>query len=281
MDIGPYPRRKVLSLGASALVCGPLSRTSLGVSEPEPNRMESRGTILMCGGGKLPDSLLDRFCELSDNKNSRLVLVPTASERSDTGDYSPWLELWKQRGWRDVQIVHADHQKTSRHADFGKQIDQASAVWITGGDQSRLADRFLGTPFIHRLHQLFRRGGVLGGTSAGAAIVSETMIASGTEEPVFGKGFGFLPRVIVDQHFQQKNRFERLSKAIERHPEQIGVGLDESTGIELTVAKATVIGNGHVHGYRAGSKPTVWGPGETIDRNQWSELFYIQSQMRE
>ena len=281
METGPYPRRKVLSLGASTLVCGPLGHACLG--EPTPTRFgpETNGTILMCGGGKLPDSLLDRFCELSDHMNSRLVLLPTASERSDTGDYSPWLELWKQRGWRDVQVVHADHQRAAMHADFAKQIDQASAVWITGGDQSRLADRFLGTPFIHRLHQLFQRGGVLGGTSAGAAIMSETMIASGAEEPVFGKGFGFLPRVIVDQHFQQKNRFERLSKAIERHPEQIGVGLDESTGIELTVAKATVIGNGQVYGYRAGNKPTVWGPGDTIDWNHWSELFCIPTQMRE
>ena len=173
MDKGHYYRREILSVGASTLCTSPLVAHLPSCLQERSEK--TPGTILICGGGKLPDSILDRFCEISDSKNSTLVLIPTASARSDSGDYSPWLELWKSRGWQDVLVVHSSDNRTTKDPKFAEQIDQAQAVWITGGDQSRLSERFSGTVLIERLNHLLQRGGVLGGTSAGAAILSKTM----------------------------------------------------------------------------------------------------------
>ena len=283
MDKGFIHRRQILSMG-SALGLGTLcahGQQPVEPVNPKPSgsSFDPRGTLLMCGGGKLPDEILDRFCELGEFNKSMLVLIPTASERSDTGDYSPWLELWKQRGWRDVQIVHAPDRQTVTREDFGKQIEQASAVWITGGDQNRLAQRFHASVLVDQLYKLLARGGVLGGTSAGAAIMSKRMITGGTNEPTMGEGFGLLPEVIVDQHFTQKNRFERLAKAIAMHRDLVGIGIDESTGVELQASGGSVIGQGSVHVYlgnysdRDKSQPIVWASGQRIAPEGWSRLF--------
>lgn len=268
-----YDRRKILSIGASTLCTGTLHTGSLASGLQASDRSETPGTILMCGGGKLPDSVLDRFCEKSDATNSTLVLIPTASARSDSGDYSPWLELWKSRGWQEVLVVHAADAQAAKDPHFGEAIDRAKSVWITGGDQTRLAERFLGTALIERLNNLLRRGGVLGGTSAGAAILSKNMIASGTNQPEMAGGFGLLPSIIIDQHFTQKNRFERLAKAVSLHKQLVGIGIDESTGLELHGSNAKVIGLGRIHVYRDQSSPVHWSQEQQIDPSQWSELF--------
>ena len=268
-----YDRRKILSIGASTLCTGTLHTGSLASGLQACDRSETPGTILMCGGGKIPDSVLDRFCEKSDATNSTLVLIPTASARSDSGDYSPWLELWKSRGWQEVLVVHAADAQAAKDPHFGEAIDRAKSVWITGGDQTRLAERFLGTALIERLNNLLRRGGVLGGTSAGAAILSKNMIASGTNQPEMAGGFGLLPSIIIDQHFTQKNRFERLAKAVSLHKQLIGIGIDESTGLELHGSNAKVIGLGRIHAYRDQSSPVHWSQEKQIDPSQWPELF--------
>ncbi|MFN6400078.1 MAG: cyanophycinase [Planctomycetota bacterium] len=272
-DSGKYHRREILSIGASSLCSGLLASDTQAQDPFDPSRPTFDGKILMCGGGKLPDSLLDRFCEISNAQKSTLVLIPTASERADSGDYSPWLELWKARGWQDVQVLHAMNKQDAQGYEFGHQIQQAAAVWITGGDQSRLSERFCGTVLVERLVQFLRRGGVLGGTSAGAAILSKHMIAAGVDEPMMGQGFGLLPGTIIDQHFTQKNRFARLSRAVTMHPNLLGIGIDESTGIQWSASKATVLGTGQVHGYVAKGPVVRWSQDQSIDPKLWPGLF--------
>lgn len=222
----------------------------------------SKGTLLLCGGGKLPDSLLDTFCEKGNASRSRLVLIPTASPRSDEGDYSPWLDLWMKKGWKDVKVVHANDRQAAMQDGFGGALQEAQAVWIGGGDQSRLSHRYCGTEFLQRLLDWFHRGGVLGGTSAGAAVMSARMIAGGVDEPQFGEGFGVLPTVIIDQHFVQKNRIARLTKAVAQSKDVLGVGIDECTGWLIEGAATKVIGAGSIHVVERSGAISMYQAGE-------------------
>jgi len=213
-----------------------------------------RGSILLCGGSTLPKPILDTFFRLGNGTAGQLVIIPTASPRSDLGDFSFWTDYWKDYPWQSIEVVHALNrdQSLTDPSYFDQWVDRmrrADAVWIAGGDQSRLSERYRGTPVETELLRLLERGGVLGGTSAGAAICSQTMISGGTVRPEFKTGFGLLPGVIIDQHFLAKNRQERLHRAVSDHRDLNGLGLDESTALWISGSKARVMGNGKVHWY--------------------------------
>jgi cyanophycinase len=131
------------------------------------------------------------------------------------------------------------------------RLERATAVWMAGGDQNRLSERIRGTPVADALQRVLERGGVVAGTSAGAAICSETMISGGTRDPEFQHGFGWLNGTIIDQHFLAKRRRERLSKAVCLQPGRTGIGIDESTALLLAGSTAEVLGSGHIHFYAA------------------------------
>ncbi len=241
-------RRRLLQLGgihgAALLAQGVLVADQRGF---DPSK---RGAMLLCGGGKLSDPVLDVFCKLGRAVGNRMVLVPTASPRSDQEDYSPWLELWLGKGWGEVQVVHAKSRQEAMQEGFGRELAGATAVWIGGGDQSRLVERYLGTEFLERWKEWWYGGGVVGGTSAGAAVMSRSMISGGDIEPEIREGFGWLPEVIIDQHFSEKKRLERLKRAVLKHPQLVGVGIDERTGWLIEGDRTSVIGEGKVHEVR-------------------------------
>ncbi len=212
------------------------------------------GSILLCGGSTLPKPILDTFFRLGSGTAGKLVIIPTASPRSDLGDFSFWTDYWKDYAWQSIDVVHASNREQwltdpSLVDQWVERLRGADAVWIAGGDQSRLSERYLGTPVESELARLLERGGVLGGTSAGAAICSQRMISGGTVRPEFKTGFGLLPGVIIDQHFLAKNRQERLHRAVTDHQTLYGLGLDESTALWIHGTKARVIGSGKVHWY--------------------------------
>ncbi len=205
-----------------------------------------RGTLLLCGGGVIPQPIRDEFYKLGKGTEGTLVLIPTASPRSDAGDFSMWIDYWSGFRWKSVDVIHIADRQGAFDSSLVETMRKASAVWISGGEQQRLSDRFVETPIEKEMHALLGRGGIVGGTSAGAAIASSNMIASGAIEPQFAAGFHFLPSLIIDQHFTQKNRHGRLLKAIEAHPHQTGMGIDESTGVFVNKDEARVVGDGGV-----------------------------------
>ncbi len=212
-----------------------------------------RGTLVLCGGGKIPHSIREEFYQLGNGNEGSLVLIPTASPRSDGGDYTIWIDYWSSFRWRSIEVVHVENRDRAFDPLLAQRIQQATAVWLSGGEQQRLSERYVGTPIEKELHSLLARGGVVGGTSAGAAIASSTMIASGVELPMFAQGMQFLPSVIIDQHFSQRKRHGRLIKAIEAHPNRIGVGIDESTGLFVNQDRSRVVGDGSVFLFQGGS----------------------------
>ncbi len=199
----------------------------------------SRGELLLCGGGELPTNLLSEFYHRGRGEN--LVVIPTASHYSDLGDFTRWRQAWADFNWRNIDIVHAESREQAEAESLAEVLSKATAVWISGGDQSRLANRYLGSRVEEEIRGVMRRGGIVGGTSAGSAIVTKIMISGGKLEPRIDKGLDILPKAIVDQHFSQRGRQTRLANAVANHPDRIGIGIDESTGLHITSKAAKVL----------------------------------------
>ena len=211
------------------------------------------GCMLLCGGSLLPQTILEAFHERGGGVQGQLVIIPTASPRSDLGDFTIWKSMWNGQKWHSICVVHALDKEAASNESLLDSIRSASAVWIAGGDQQRLVDRYLGTPVHTELQNVLNRGGIIGGTSAGAAIASRTMIAGGVTLPTLTEGWGLLPGTIIDQHFSQRGRFERLAHAVERFPDRVGIGIDEATGILLNREGMEVLGSGSVYLVRSQS----------------------------
>lgn len=199
--------------------------------------------LVVCGGGSLPDVVYERFRELA-GPQPRLVVIPTASAR--TADVDKVQTLWKARGFEDVCVLHTSDRDVADSVEFVAPLQQATAVWFGGGLQRRIADAYVGTLVEHELHALLQRGGVVGGTSAGAAIQSRVMIASGRGEPNISVGLDLLEGTIVDQHFLKRNRVPRLLSAVRAHPQRIGIGIDEGTALVVADGRAQVVGRLYV-----------------------------------
>ena len=208
------------------------------------------GALLLCGGGPLPESLLETFFERGQAHRGSLVIIPSASSSSDVGDFVSTIGQWDHFPWASIHVLHArDRQQVDDDLDFVKPLQQATAVWISGGDQRRLAERYLGTNVEAELKGVVQRGGIIGGTSAGSAIASRVMISGGLQHPVIASGLDLLPGSIIDQHFSQRRRYERLASAVQQHPDRVGIGIDESTGLIVSAKEARVLGDGSVYVY--------------------------------
>jgi cyanophycinase len=155
-------------------------------------------------------------------------------------------------------------------ASFSAPIRNATGVWMPGGRQWRLVDSYLNTRTLADLQDLLERGGVIGGTSAGASIQASYMVRGAREgntimmAPGYEQGFGFLRNAAVDQHLLARNRQNDLLQVVERHPYLLGIGLDESTAIVVRGDTAEVIG---------ASKAAFYN----TDANDRRAYFYLKS----
>lgn len=216
-------------------------RTRKALEQEEPPVEIVRGTVLAHGGGPIRDVTMEQFAQLCGD--GRMVLIPTAAQAAEHGSYrSRVRKPWLRQGIRDVMVLHARDREQADEG-FAEPLRKASCAWLSGGAQGRLEDRYVGTPVEQELHALLRRGGAVGGDSAGSAIMSRVMIHHGNPEPVEGTGFGILPGIIVDQHFVVREREPRLVTMVERHPDLVGFGIDESTALLVQGNHWKVIGD--------------------------------------
>ena len=225
----------VIAFLSSAIAAGEDTSAVASTGMPAPK-------LVLCGGGSLPKSIYEKFCSLS-GPQPKLVVIPTASREIDVVRLR---KLWVARGFADVRVLHNRDRQRASLPDFVAPLRTATAVWFGGGAQQRIADAYLDTLVEDELHRLLQRGGVIGGTSAGAAIQSRVMIASGKTEPVISTGFDLLRGTIVDQHFLKRNRIPRLMSAVRTNPQRIGIGIDEGTAVFVRDGKATVVGESYV-----------------------------------
>ncbi len=204
------------------------------------------GSLVIAGGGQLPDAVYARFLELAGGEAARLVLIPTASATADTADAEQLLAPWKDRKPASVVVLHTRSRQTADDPKFVAPLREATGVWFGGGQQSRIADAYVGTAVERELHALLRRGGVLGGTSAGAAVMSRCMIAGGNPEAKVAQGFDFLPGAVIDQHFLKRERKPRLVGMLAKHPGLVGIGIDEGTALVVRGRRLQVLGESTV-----------------------------------
>ncbi|WP_297831008.1 cyanophycinase [Thermomonas sp.] len=198
---------------------------------------ETRGWIVPIGGAEdkqaHPD-VLARFVALCGGKDARIAVIPTASALSETG--AQYQRLFPELGAGRVDVLDFDTRRDASEKNRLDILEQATGVFFTGGNQLRLSTILGGTPVAKLIRIMSARGVTVGGTSAGASILSEHMIAYGSEGASprassvrLAPGLGLTNRFIIDQHFRQRDRLGRLTAAMAYNPFAVGIGLDEDT----------------------------------------------------
>lgn len=225
---------------AQAQTAAPARIASRAALAADPARPVT-GTLFISGGGRLSEASLERFVDYGGGDRCRLVVITTASETAETPEIEPRIAPFRNLKLQDLCFLHTRERDVADSEAFCLPLTTATAVWFIGGHQSRLTEAYLDTRFERELWKVLERGGVIGGTSAGAAIMSQVMIKGGNPEPELDRGFGFLPGTVVDQHFLKRHRQDRLLNALSCFPELVGLGIDEGTTLVVQGRKMTVL----------------------------------------
>jgi cyanophycinase len=209
---------------------------------------EPEGYLFLVGGGRITPEIRREFWRLgqADSPDSLLVIIPTASELADDPQHD-WRGDWTDTGFSRIEVLHTRDRAIADAESFVEVLQQATAIWLGGGDQKKLAEAYAGTAVERILRDKIQTGGVVGGTSAGAAVASRVMIAGGREEPRIEMGLDLLPDAILDQHFSQRQRQARLLAAVTVNPRCVGLGIDEATAVIVHQRSLRVVGEGAAH----------------------------------
>ena len=224
-----------------------------------------KGAIIIAGGGPHKGPIDDAF---TLRAGKRVGIITTASGYASTKKAKediPYYWMVPPQGI-EVDLLHPSDPRDADDASFADCIDDWTGAWIPGGVQERL-EILRNTLVLKKLRKLWERGGVIGGTSAGAAVMGDLMIRKGYPEPEISEGFGFVANAVFDQHVDTRNRMERLFRAQRKYPTHVGVGITEETAIILEEdEEAEVIGKGTVNFHALNSeKPIVFYPGDTFN----------------
>ena len=225
----------------------------------------AKGTLILTGGDQ--ETALKEFVTLAGGPDARIVYIPTAASslRLPSGLIWEWLhtdelpantpefkvELCKMFGIKSIAILHTRNRKTANSEDFVKPLRDAQGVWISGGNSGRLTQAYLDTLTQRELENVLKRGGVIGGNSAGAIIQGAYTIRGNPDKPVLmvkgsERGFGFLKNVAVNPHLSEAMRQNELVTIVDAHPKLLGIGIDEKAAIVVTGNRFQVIGKGRV-----------------------------------
>jgi len=197
----------------------------------------TRGWIIPIGGAENKENdrhILERFVDVSGGHDADIVVIPTASRLTETGPR--YEKLFRDLGAARVTSMDFDTRRDCHEPGRLQRLEEATGVFFTGGNQLRISTLLGGTPVAKLIRLRNANGVTVGGTSAGASILSEHMIAFGDEgsSVISGSvrlapGLGLTNRFIIDQHFRQRDRLGRLLSALAYNPFAVGLGLDEDT----------------------------------------------------
>jgi cyanophycinase len=211
----------------------------------------ANGSLVVAGGGVTDPEIYERFVALAGGPDAPIVVIPTAGAGESYGDFWPGLQRLRDAGATRITVLHTRDPQEADGEEFTAPLRHARGVWFSGGRQWRLVDAYLGTRTVTEIRGVLERGGVVGGSSAGATIQGSYLVRGDTSTNTImmgdhTEGFGFLSDVAIDQHLLRRNRQFDLIEVIEARPELLGIGLDEDTAIVVRGDDFEVIGNGYV-----------------------------------
>lgn len=215
------------------------------------------GNLIIIGGAEDKEGkkeILNRVCNSID-KDKDILLIATIATEYPKEVAAKYKEVFGNLKVKNIKVLDISERIDASDQVNVKLIEEASLIFFTGGDQLRITSLIGGTPIYDALKEVCHKGSFIVGTSAGASVMSDTMIVEGKEEDSPRKctlnmspGFGLIKDVIIDQHFAQRGRFGRLLTGIAQNPEILGIGIDENTGIIVNkTGIIEVIGEGAVY----------------------------------
>ena len=223
---------------------------------PSPRRQDqTRGYVIPIGGAEERTGsmrVLRRFVKLCGGRKARIVIIPTASSLADTGDR--YIAVFNKIGVANAVSLPIAVRADAERKEYIEHLDEASGIFITGGNQLRLSTILGGTLVAQKVRRLNAAGVHVAGTSAGAAIMPEHMIAGGSmglsaraDGVNLAPGLGLTNALIIDQHFSQRDRLGRLLTAVSYNPFMMGIGIDEDTAVFIAPNQVfEVEGSGNV-----------------------------------
>jgi cyanophycinase len=206
------------------------------------------GYLLAIGGGQIPESIMDKFTELAGGLESPIVIIPTAAEDPDIVAIK---KIWIDRGFKKITVLHTKNREVANSKKFTKPLREANAVWFGGGRQWRLVDSYKNTKTEKLLWKVLNRGGVIGGSSAGATIQGSFLARGDTKnnQIMMGdhqEGFAFIKNIAIDQHSLARNRHFDMFDILKRKPGLLGISIDEGSAILVNKNIIEVLGNSYV-----------------------------------
>lgn len=221
--------------------------------ENQPANQQVKGQLIIIGGAEDKEGdckILREFVRNSGGIEAKIVIMTVATELPrEVGD--DYIRIFERLGVDDVRVADTVVREDADSRSILESIEKATGVFFTGGDQARIVEILKDTEIHRTLQRRYREGLVVAGTSAGASMMSDRMILEGDSETHprieivdLDQGMDFLSEVIIDQHFAQRGRLGRLLAAVARHPELIGIGIDENTAIVVKDHQFQVVGAG-------------------------------------
>ena len=209
--------------------------------------------LVIIGGAEDKDGdcqILREFVRCAGSTKARIVIITAATELPrEVGEN--YIRVFERLGAEDIRIIDTETREDASSSTALEAINKATGIFFTGGDQSRITSILKDTEIDTAIHKRYSEGLVVGGTSAGAAVMPDVMIVEGDSETNprieivdMGPGMGFLPGVVIDQHFSQRGRLGRLISALAQQPAVLGFGIDENTAMVVTGNQFEVIGQG-------------------------------------
>jgi cyanophycinase len=265
----------IASLVLLAQEPAPAAANTAPTASPSTGVGPREGSLVIVGGGQLGPEIIKRFVTLAGGKDAEVVVIPTAAENDPVDIKRVGQGFARSFGFKNVTVLHTRDRAEADSEGFVAPLKKAKAVWFNGGRQWRIVDAFAGTRTQHEIEAVLERGGVIGGSSAGATIQGSYLVRGARDgndilmAKGYEQGFGYLRAVAIDQHILPRNRVDDLVQVVGAHPELLGVGIDESTAIIVEGDRFEVIGRGVVGIYDGkehdGKRYYFLAPGERFD----------------